>query len=104
MKYYSVRKARESCHLQNMDRPWRHYAKWDKADKGKYYRYDIPYVESEKSETHKSRELNGDYQGWEVGKSDDVCPTIQTSVFWGQINSGELMYHLVILVATILFT
>ena len=57
-----------------------------------------------KSETHKSRELNGDYQGWEVRKSDDVCQTVQTSVFWGQINSGELMYHIVILVDTILFT
>ena len=83
MKYFSVTKASESCHLQNMDRPWGYYAKWDKTDKGKYYRYDITYVKSEKLKLTRA-EFNGDYQGWKVGKSDDVSQRVQTSLFWGK--------------------
>lgn len=57
----------ESCHLQNMDRPWGHYAKWE-ADKGNTIDTISHMWKSEKSETHKSRELNGDYQLGDKGK------------------------------------
>ena len=93
MKYFSVMKASESCHLQNMDRPWGYYAKWDKTDKGKYYRYDITYVKSEKLKLTRAESWMVTTRAGRWGKVMMFLKEYKHHYSEEKINSGELMYH-----------
>ena len=88
MEYYPATE-KKSCHCDKMDSPRKHYAKWNKWNKGDskvntawcYYFY----VESKKKiKNHKESKKNVAARGWKVGELERGWLKVQ--IFSYEIN------------------
>lgn len=90
LEYYSVLKGRKFWHIHKLSEPWRHYPKWSKSLKNKYYK--IPLIWGFSCWIHINRKLSRDRDkgAWAVSLMSTEYQLRKMKKFWMDGGGGYM--------------